>query len=196
MSQLLFQGHGSFRITTDSGSIIYVDPYAGKGYDLASDLILVTHEHFDHNRISLVKMKPHGLIIRASDALKNGVYRSFEVGNIKIESVEAYNSNHKKEECVGYIISFDNISVYAAGDTSKTEQMKTMKNRKFDWALLPTDGVFNMNAAEAALCAELIGAKHSIPIHMKPGKLFDKATAESFNAPGRVILAPGETVTL
>ena len=52
MAHLLYQGHGSFRLETDAGRIIYVDPFAGQGYDLPADLILVTHDHYDHNRRS------------------------------------------------------------------------------------------------------------------------------------------------
>ena len=33
-ARLLYQGHGSYRITTGEGKVIYVDPYAGGGYDL------------------------------------------------------------------------------------------------------------------------------------------------------------------
>ncbi|MBP5395997.1 MAG: hypothetical protein J6Y34_03270, partial [Bacteroidales bacterium] len=32
--KLLYQGHGSLRIVTGDGKVIYVDPYAGEGYDL------------------------------------------------------------------------------------------------------------------------------------------------------------------
>ena len=32
-SVLYYQGHGSFRITTAEGKVIYVDPHAGDGYD-------------------------------------------------------------------------------------------------------------------------------------------------------------------
>ena len=32
--RLLYQGHGSLRIITKEGKVIYVDPYAGEGYDL------------------------------------------------------------------------------------------------------------------------------------------------------------------
>ena len=38
MAKLLFQGHGSFRITTDENIVIYVDPYVGSGYDLPADI--------------------------------------------------------------------------------------------------------------------------------------------------------------
>ena len=51
MPKLLYQGHGSFRLTADDGRVIYVDPYKGKGYDLPADIILVTHNHRDHNQI-------------------------------------------------------------------------------------------------------------------------------------------------
>lgn len=54
MARLLFQGHGSFRIVTDGDVVIYVDPFAGNGYDLPADIILVTHQHGDHNRVDLV----------------------------------------------------------------------------------------------------------------------------------------------
>jgi len=53
-----------------------------------------------------------------------------------------------------------------------------------------------MGPAEASKCATLIGAKHTIPIHMKPGKLFDKVKAEAFHATGRVILKPEDSIEL
>lgn len=196
MAQLFYQGHGSFRITTNNQTVVYVDPYAGEGYDIPADIILITHEHFDHNNAGIVSKKPNTRIIRAAQALQNGVYQAFTVNDVKIEAVEAYNRNHKKEECVGYILTVDQITLYAAGDTSKTKQMTRIKTRSLDWALLPIDGIYNMDANEASKCAALINAKHTIPIHMKPGGLFDPSIAESFHAPGRVIVRPNETITL
>jgi len=40
MAALLYQGHASLRLTTAEGKVIYIDPYAGTGYDLPADLIL------------------------------------------------------------------------------------------------------------------------------------------------------------
>lgn len=196
MAKLLYQGHGSYRITTQNRIVIYIDPYAGDGYDCPADIILVTHEHSDHNKVSIVAKKPDTQIIHATDALKNGVYGSFIINGVKIESVEAYNSNHSKGECVGYILVMDKVVLYAAGDTSETEQMKNMKKYAIDWVFLPIDGIYNMDAAAASRCATLIGAKHTVPIHMKPGMLFDMAKAEAFHSPGRIIIKPGETIDL
>ena len=48
---LLYMGQASIRIVTETGHVIYIDPYAGNQYELAADLILVTHEHVDHNKV-------------------------------------------------------------------------------------------------------------------------------------------------
>ena len=53
--RLLYQGHGSLRIVTAEGKVIYIDPYAGDGYDLPADLILITHGHQDHTAVNLIK---------------------------------------------------------------------------------------------------------------------------------------------
>ena len=39
-STILYQGHGSLRITTGEGRVIYIDPYAGEGYDVPGRIIL------------------------------------------------------------------------------------------------------------------------------------------------------------
>ncbi len=197
MAKLLYQGHGSYRITTSAGAVIYVDPYAGEGYDLPADLVLVTHDHHDHNVISLVPPKEGCTIITQKEALADGVYHSFSVAGVKIDAVSAYNSHHKKSECVGYVLDLGDVRLYASGDTSTTQEMETqLPGYCLDYALLPIDGIYNMNATEAVRCAELIKAKKVIPIHMKPGALFDRVMAESFHAPNRMIVEPGEEIQL
>jgi len=132
MAQLLYQGHGSYRIVSNSGTVIYIDPFAGKGYDQMADSILVTHEHHDHNKIFIVTKKTDCTIIRTADALKNGDYGSFNIKDIEIKAVEAYNKFHNKKNCVGYLLTIDNLKLYAAGDTSETEKMKNLKGLELD----------------------------------------------------------------
>lgn len=195
MPKLLFQDHGSYRLTSDDGRVIYVDPFKGKGYDMSADLILVTHQHGDHNKIRRCAQKPDCRVITNEEALKGGGYNSFDVSGILIEAVEAYNKRHDPKLCVGYIITIDGIKVYASGDTSMTNQMETFAGRKFDYALFPGDGIANMGLDEAAACAKLVGAKHNIIIHVIPDALI-RRKAEKWNAPDKLILAPGQEIEL
>jgi len=119
MAKIMFQGHGSLRLISDSGIVVYIDPYAGIGYDVPADIILVTHQHMDHNCIEKPAKKPDSLIIQNFDAQKKGSYKSFTVKGITIEAVPAYNKNHPVKKCVGYLVSVDGKLIYFAGDTSK-----------------------------------------------------------------------------
>ena len=42
MAKLLFQGHASCRITTHSGTVIYIDPFAGEGYADGGEIALLS----------------------------------------------------------------------------------------------------------------------------------------------------------
>ena len=197
--RLLYQGHGSLRITTREGKVIYIDPYAGEGYDLPADLILVSHGHQDHTAVDLIKNRKEGCrILYNTDALENGEYKTYDLGYAQVEAVQAGNNrNHDIRVCVGWIITLpDGVSVYATGDTSATEQMSELGNRDLHYAFIVCDGKYNMDIDEAAACARLINARHSIPYHMAPGKLFDPARAELFDAPNRLILPAGEEIVL
>lgn len=198
MAKLLYQGHGSFRITTAEGKVIYIDPYAGAGYGLPADLILVTHQHGDHNQIELIAFRNPGCeLISEKEALKDGKHQTFDLGYVTVEAVEARNQNHSPSECVGYILTLSGgLQIYASGDTSKTAQMETLAARKLDYAFLCCDGVYNMDLAEASECAALIGARYTIPCHMAPGELFSRERAEQFEAESRLIVEAGEEIEL
>lgn len=198
---LRYQGHGSLRIITADGKTIYIDPFSGDGYDVPADLILITHGHYDHTQTQLITTKNEGCkTITYAEALSGGTHQSFDLGYVKVEAVEAgYNKNHNVTECVGYILTFGNgVKLYVSGDTSKTKDMETFAAKKLDYAFFCCDGVYNMNMAEAIECANLVGAKHSIPYHMVPANQsgFDQSVAEQFKVEGRIILAPGDELVL
>ncbi len=198
---LLYMGHASLRIVTGEDKVIYIDPFAGSGYDMTADLILQTHDHFDHKDMSKISSKSSDcVVITQKEALSGGTHNSFDQGYVKVEAVEAgYNKNHDKKNCVGYILTFTNgATLYVSGDTSKTEQMPDLAARNLDYAFFCCDGVFNMDAAEASECASLVGAKVSIPYHTGSASetIFDETNAARFTAPGAYILKPGEELVL
>jgi len=225
MPKLLYQGHASFRLQNDAGAVIYIDPFAGEGYDLPADLVLVTHEHPDHNNLSLVTMKTGGRVIHATDLLdviegsgppghqvymlgyKRIIFGSGEGENnsnpllagCTVTATEAGgNPNHSDRECVGYVVEVDGVTCYFAGDTSKVNGMNKLANQHIDYAFYPCDGHYNMDLAEAAECAALVGAAHNTPIHMRPSQeaIFDLERATSWQAPHRLIIPNGQEIEL
>ena len=196
MPKLLYQGHGSFRLTADDGTVVFIDPFVGEGYDLPADIVLISHQHDDHNKLNLITQKPGCVVISNVEALAGGKHNSFSHFGIDIEAVEASNKNHQPDQCVGFIVTVDGVKAYFSCDTSRTEQMAGFASRGLDYAFLCSDGFYNMSMAEASECAKVIGAKHNVPVHMKPGELFDRALAEQFDGPNRLIVEAGEEIGL
>ena len=202
--QITYLGQGSLRIQTPEGKIIYINPYSGRDedYSLPADLVLITHDHYDHtatNRIQ--KIREEAQVLSQAEALQASQHQTFELPFVTIEAVEAGNNRmHSIENCVGYLLTFTNgQTVYVSGDTSRTEQMAQLAERNIDYAFWCCDGVFNMDAQEASECAALVGARHNIPYHTATTDdedHFDRQVAEGFQAPGRIIMEPGQALTV
>lgn len=175
--------HDTFRIA--GSKVIYTDPYKVTKRDEA-DLVLVSHEHFDHMSVDDLK-KVCGLAttIVASPLCKEGLRavraketRFLEPGGkltvdgVTVEAVPAYNVNKfrepgtvfhpKAEKRLGFIITLDGTRVYFAGDTDFIPEMKSIK---CDIALLPVSGTYVMTAEEAAEAAKAINPKIAVPMH-------------------------------
>jgi L-ascorbate metabolism protein UlaG (beta-lactamase superfamily) len=167
-------GHASFKIVAPEG-VIYIDPWELKSHEPA-DLILITHDHYDHlspddvQRIS----KPDTTIvtIAAAAAKLKGDVRKVKAGDkltvkgMQIEAVPAYNlnkPNHPKAAGhVGFILTAGGRRIYHAGDT---DVIPEMANIKADVALLPVGGTYTMTASEAANVANRIQPKVAVPMH-------------------------------
>lgn len=204
MTRMLYQGHGSYRFTLNDGTVIYIDPFAGEGYDVPANLILVTHEHPDHTCVDKMPHAKDCTILRAADFLTNGVHQKLESHGVVMQSVLADNENHPPKECVGIVLDMDGLRFYASGDTSITDDMRSGKlaDMNLDYAVFPCDGYYNMGPDEASRAAALVKARHSIPVHLVPvhdvgnPTIFSRSTAEAFQADGRIILEPGEELDL
>lgn len=194
MAEILYQGHSSFRIITNSKLVIYVDPYAGEGYDIPADVLCVTHKHFDHFTPGLVPMKPDCTVITNEEAYTDGEYNTWEINDIVIEAVPAYNHHHPVGTGVGYIMQFDGRTVYFPGDTSITEEMKEYASRHIDLMFVPCDGTYTMTLEEAKECSFLVNADFTVPIHTSTEKPFDMEVARQYEGKEKFIVRPGENI--
>ncbi|OLE01441.1 MAG: Zn-dependent hydrolase [Cyanobacteria bacterium 13_1_40CM_2_61_4] len=177
-------GHDSFRIR--NGKTVIIDPFKIRPIPEKADILLITHEHYDHLSIDdikkvvnenttivtipAVKKELFSLKVKEVKAVKPG--DRLKLGDVSIEVVPAYNLNkfrepgkvfHPKEDGkVGYIVGINGVRVYHAGDTDAIPEMKGLKP---DVALLPVSGTYVMTADEAAQAAKVVEPKVAIPMH-------------------------------
>jgi L-ascorbate metabolism protein UlaG (beta-lactamase superfamily) len=194
---LTYYGHSFIKIKTAQGFVIYIDPYNVNAFTDSADVVLITHEHSDHNEINRVKQKSACQVIRAANAISGSSYRTFTIGTVTITGVPAYNSNHSKSSCVGYVVSFNSIKLYHAGDTGNIPEMADLTDQHITYALIPMDGVYTMTPEVATTVAATIQASHDIPIHtMPPPDTYSDAIVGRFTSPNKLIIHPGSTIEL
>ena len=163
---ITFIKHGSLMLTYDNHSI-QVDPvseYADYTTFPKADIILITHEHGENSQKKLGKGK----------VLKNGDTDT-SISYMKIEAVPAYNTTpgrdkyHPRHRDNGYILTFDGLRVYIAGDTEDIPEMKDLKD--IDIAFLPVNQPYTMTVPQAAKAAQMFSPKILYPYHYGDTKI-------------------------
>jgi L-ascorbate metabolism protein UlaG (beta-lactamase superfamily) len=178
-----FLGHGSLMMTY-VGKTIHIDPVSSEAdYEKLpkADIILITHEHYDHldlkavNSIKTAATKIVGTSEVASQipgivVMKNGNLQM--VDGLQIEAVPAYNivnmhapgkPFHPKGVGNGYIVTFGDKRLYIAGDTENTAEMKELRN--IDIAFLPMNLPYTMTPEMVADAAKVFKPKILYPYH-------------------------------
>ncbi len=181
--KLTFVGHGSLMFAF-GGKAIHVDPVSAEADYAAmpkADLILVTHDHFDHldpKAIAAIRKGDTAIVLtaRCAPTIKGGVVmrngEAREVAGLKIEAVPAYNILHKRPDGApfhprgdgnGYVITFADTRVYVAGDTENTPEMKALKDIAI--AFLPMNLPYTMTPEMVADAARAFRPRILYPYH-------------------------------
>ena len=181
--KITFIGHGTLMFAFDQ-PIIHVDPFS-KVADYSklpkADVILITHEHFDHldlKALEHIRTEKTKVVLTAacSKQVRNGIIMKNgdvqTVNGLKIESIPAYNLVHKRDNGQpfhpkgvgnGYIITFGDRRVYVAGDTENIPEMKSL--REIDCAFLPMNLPYTMTPEMVADAAKAFQPKILYPYH-------------------------------
>ncbi|MGQ9668315.1 MAG: MBL fold metallo-hydrolase, partial [Anaerolineae bacterium] len=175
LEKIHWLGHDAFRI--DADKVIYIDPYQLEAGEPKADIILITHDHFDHySPDDVKKLRKAGTTVVSIAAVTKKVRGAavetvspgdkVTVQGVDIEAVPAYNVDKqfhpKSAGHVGFIITVDGVRIYHAGDT---DFIPEMANFRVDIALLPVSGTYVMTAEEAVRAAGAIKPKLAIPMH-------------------------------
>lgn len=164
-----YYGHASIGIEAFDKHI-YVDP-VGENVDWEgepkSDLILITHDHFDHLDTNAVK-----ILSGSSDGyVKLAVGTVIEPFNgVSVEAVPAYNISpeqlafHPKERGdVGYIITIAGKRIYVSGDTEDNEDVLAI--RDIDVAFVCCNKPYTMTVEQCVNVVKAIKPEIFIPYH-------------------------------
>jgi L-ascorbate metabolism protein UlaG (beta-lactamase superfamily) len=232
VASIKWLGHANFMIKSAREKVIYIDPFIVDNPlcpitvdDITqANIVLVTHDHFDHlgNAVEIVKKTGGTLVAQpetagrmiselglSADNVVNfgmgmNIGATAAIDGITITITQAFHSSGTAS-CAGFIIKLeDGYTIYHAGDTGIFSTMKTLGELyPIDLALLPIGNAFTMDPIQAARALTLLNPKKAIPMHYRTFPVLEQS-ADRFvalaknEAPGVeiVVLEPGQTIVL
>ena len=102
----------------------------------------------------------------------------------------------------GFVISYRNKSVYVAGDTAVTFDMKLIPMQtKLDLAILPIGDNFTMGVDDAIIASDFVGCHKVLGCHYNtfpPIEIDEKEAIQKFKSAGKefILLEIGNTVSI
>ncbi len=178
-------GHSGFLVRAGRANV-YIDPYRVPESAPAADVILVTHDHYDHFSPQDVErlttdatwlIAPPTVAERVAGQVVSiapgQIVEPESVRGIDVRAVAAYNTSKRNKDGepfhpraaggVGFDLRIRGERLYHAGDTDVIPEMDEVHG--VEVALLPVSGVYVMTAGEAAEAARRIAPKVAVPMH-------------------------------
>lgn len=199
--EIIYHGHSMFEIKSESGTTIVTDPYNERIKsvlpDVSADIVLVSHGHFDHANVSIVKGNP-AVVDQPAKTQQKGI------------DIEGIMSSHDTQEGkirgknIIFKFKVDGITFVHMGDLGHNIDAETIEKLKdTDILMLPVGGTYTINAYTAADIVNKLAPPVAIPMHYKEtdSKLdVDKvdgflAKYESFKMVGHSVKVSKEELT-
>ncbi|MEJ5375162.1 MAG: metal-dependent hydrolase [bacterium] len=231
--QVRWLGHAFVEFTTADGKVILFDPWTkddgnpGAKITLEeiqrADLVLVSHDHFDHVASASAICKKTGAFLGGpvqtvkrliSEGLDEQKVVNFGFGYmvgggvnfdwIRVISTPAMHSSDTACALGTIVQTPDGTTLYHAGDTSLFGDMELWARLyPLDLAIVPIGGVFTMDALQASEAVRLLRPQMVMPIHYKSFPIIAQSPQEFValcrqKAPEVKVLTPeaGEVVSL
>lgn len=166
--KIVWHGHSCFEIR--DGITVVTDPHDGKSIGIKppvvkADVVLVSHDHFDHNCIRIVKGDPR-IITECGETV---------IDDLKIRGVPSFHDREegsKRGKNTIFCFEMDGIKFCHCGDLG---HLLTEKQAEaigpVDILFIPVGGVFTIDSNDAKKVIETIKPSVVIPMHYHVGGL-------------------------
>lgn len=172
---IVWHGHSCFEIITTRNKnervSIIIDPFSKeiglRVPKLQGDILLVTHQHYDHNNIKAVNGDP--FVIEEPG--------EYEIKDIFIQGIFSWHDPKEgKERGPNTIYTIDTpeeIKVCHLGDFGQKElkEEQLEKIGEIDILMIPVGGIYTISAKEAIKIMAQLEPKITIPMHYQLPKL-------------------------
>lgn len=171
IDRIQWQGHGSFMI--QGPPLIYINPWRVTRGEKPADIILVSHDHYDHFSIAdIEKLRGPNTVVIGNEQVAREIegcivlrpWQSHSFERTCIKAVPAYSPNdfrHPPEDGgLGFVISLNFYDIYYAGDTQIIPEMDCIRP---DIAILPIDGNGTLTVSDAVQVARRMRPRWVIP---------------------------------
>ena len=162
--------HSCFQFQFAEGDLL-IDPFEGIGYEmpeLMSDVVMVSHQHYDHNAVH--KVKEYSLLLDEPG--------EYEYNGIKISAIESFHDEEKgalRGKNLIFNIKAEGLSITHLGDLGHIpteEQYEKLKGT--DVLLIPVGGNYTIDAEKAFEICKRVRPNMIIPMHYRtPGLKVD-----------------------
>jgi L-ascorbate metabolism protein UlaG (beta-lactamase superfamily) len=169
MLQIRWHGHACWEIT--NSITLVTDPHDGKSIgipapNVAGDIILVSHDHYDHNSVKSVEKEGSKVVLDG---------RKRTIDDIEIKGVDSFHDEAggaKRGENIMYQFTIDGIKFCHLGDLGHDIDDETVeKIGEVDVLFIPIGGTFTVDDKQAWDIIKKINPRIVVPMHYKIGGL-------------------------
>jgi L-ascorbate metabolism protein UlaG (beta-lactamase superfamily) len=164
-------GQAAFLITSDDGAKVITDPYQSGQFGLdygkiedAADIVVVSHEHADHNYVQGVPGSPQ--VVKGAG--------KHQVKGIEFKGIASYHDDSDGSQRGPnnvFCFTVNGIKICHLGDLGhELSDQQQAEIGEVDVLLLPMAGTFTIDAATADRVVDRIKPRVVIPMHFKTGK--------------------------
>ncbi len=174
--EIIYHYHSCFEIRTSKG-VIVIDPHQIEAYGppekVKADIVLMTHNHPDHNQLNMIENKASAKVIRGFKGTGSNQKWNLideKVNGVRIRTVGTYHDDVKGMQYginTIFIIEVDGWKIAHLGDLGHTLALKQAKEiGQVDVLMLPVGGIYSLNGSEAARVVKQLKPKEYIfPMH-------------------------------